>query len=119
VLPFSQQIGAEIDMASVHSQVNIAPVRSRNCGERTTKRNQPSKFNQRRSHMPFMHLMPDPVISLLIGTALGIAPGWLAMVLAAGDVRALPARALRLDGSPVADGNRRNALEAYQARRDF
>jgi Protein of unknown function (DUF1097) len=58
-------------------------------------------------------------ISLLIGTALGIAQGWLATVLAAGDVRALPARALRLDGSPVADGNRRNALEAYQARRDF
>jgi hypothetical protein len=44
-------------------------------------------------------------ISLLIGTGLGIAQGWLASVLAAGDARAARARALRLDGSPVADGN--------------
>jgi Protein of unknown function (DUF1097) len=44
-------------------------------------------------------------ISLLIGTGLGIAQGWLASVLAAGKARAAPARALRLDGSPVADGN--------------
>ena len=44
-------------------------------------------------------------ISLLIGTGLGIAQGWLARVLAAGHARAVPARALRLDGSPVADGN--------------
>ena len=50
-------------------------------------------------------------ISLLIGTALGIAQGSSARVLMAGDVRAVPARALRLDGSPIADGNRRNALE--------
>lgn len=47
-------------------------------------------------------------ISLLIGTGLGIAQGWLARVLAA-DARAAPARALRLDGSPVADGNRLKA----------
>jgi hypothetical protein len=44
-------------------------------------------------------------ISLLIGTGLGIAQGWLARVLAAGHARAVPARALRLDGSPVADGD--------------
>jgi hypothetical protein len=44
-------------------------------------------------------------ISLLIGTGLGIAHGWLASVLAAGKARAAPARALRLDGSAVADGN--------------
>jgi hypothetical protein len=44
-------------------------------------------------------------ISLLVGTGLGIAQGWLARVLAAGHARATPARALRLDGSPVADGN--------------
>jgi hypothetical protein len=44
-------------------------------------------------------------ISLLIGTGLGIAQGWLASVLAAGKARAAPARALGLDGSPVADGN--------------
>src|SRR5947208_2507800 len=44
-------------------------------------------------------------ISLLIGTGLGIAQGWLASVLAAGKTRAAPARPLRLDGSPVADGN--------------
>ena len=44
-------------------------------------------------------------ITLLIGTGLGIAQGWLASLLAAGKARAAPARALRLDGSPVADGN--------------
>jgi hypothetical protein len=44
-------------------------------------------------------------ISLLIGTGLGIAQAWLARVLAAGHSRAVPARALRLDGSPVADGD--------------
>lgn len=44
-------------------------------------------------------------ISLLIGTGLGIAQGWLARVLAAGNARATPARALRLDGSPVAGDN--------------
>jgi hypothetical protein len=44
-------------------------------------------------------------ISLLIGTGLGIVQGWLARVLAAGHARAAPGRALRLDGSPVADGN--------------
>ena len=42
-------------------------------------------------------------ISLLIGTGLGIAQGWLASVL--GNARAAPARAVRLDGSPGADGN--------------
>jgi hypothetical protein len=44
-------------------------------------------------------------LSLLIGTGLGIAQGWMASVLAAGKTRVAPARALRLDGSPVADGN--------------
>ncbi|MBV8697234.1 DUF1097 domain-containing protein [Bradyrhizobium sp.] len=44
-------------------------------------------------------------LSLLIGTGLGIAQGWLASVLAASKARAAPARALRLDGSPVGDGN--------------
>jgi len=44
-------------------------------------------------------------LSLLIGTGLGIAQGWLASVLAGGNPSAMPARALRLDGSPVADGN--------------
>lgn len=44
-------------------------------------------------------------LSLLIGTGLGIAQGWIASVLAAGKTRIAPARALRLDGSPVADGN--------------
>lgn len=39
--------------------------------------------------------------SLLIGTALGAAHGWLATVLAAGPAKAMPKRALRLDGSPV------------------
>jgi hypothetical protein len=36
VLLFAQRIGAAIDMASVPLQVNIAPVRSRNHGVRTT-----------------------------------------------------------------------------------
>ena len=44
-------------------------------------------------------------LSLLIGTGLGIAQGWMASVRAAGKTRVAPARALRLDGSPVADGN--------------
>jgi hypothetical protein len=44
-------------------------------------------------------------LSLLIGTGLGIAHGWLASVLTAGKRRGAPAWALRLDGSPVADGN--------------
>jgi hypothetical protein len=35
-LLFAQRIGAAIDMASVPLQVNIAPVRSRNHGVRTT-----------------------------------------------------------------------------------
>ena len=48
-------------------------------------------------------------LSLLIGTGLGIAQGWLASVLAAGNTRAGRARALRLDGSPVVDGNRLKA----------
>lgn len=48
-------------------------------------------------------------ISLLIGTGLGIAQGWLARVLAARETGALPPRALRLNGSPVADGNNRGA----------
>jgi hypothetical protein len=42
-------------------------------------------------------------ISLLIGTGLGIAQGWLARVLVGGR-GAAPHRALRLDGSPVAGG---------------
>jgi hypothetical protein len=41
-------------------------------------------------------------ISLLIGTGLGVAHGWLANVLAAGESGAAPRRALRLDGSPLA-----------------
>jgi Protein of unknown function (DUF1097) len=44
-------------------------------------------------------------LSLLIGTGLGTAQGWLARMLAAGNARTTPGRALRLDGSPVADGN--------------
>jgi hypothetical protein len=36
VLLFAQRIDAAIDMASAPLQVNIAPVRSRNCGVRTT-----------------------------------------------------------------------------------
>ncbi|WP_197033779.1 DUF1097 domain-containing protein [Bradyrhizobium sp. URHD0069] len=44
-------------------------------------------------------------LSLLIGTGLGIAQGWMASVLAAGKTHVAPARALRLDGSPVEDGN--------------
>jgi Protein of unknown function (DUF1097) len=46
-------------------------------------------------------------ISLLVGTGLGIAHGWLARVLVVGEVGAAPPRALRLDGSPVANHNRR------------
>ena len=48
-------------------------------------------------------------LSLLIGTALGIAQGWLGSALAARNAAAAAARALRLDGSPVADGNRLKA----------
>jgi hypothetical protein len=44
-------------------------------------------------------------LSLLIGTGLGIAQGWLASMLVAGKARGAPARALRLDGSSVVDGN--------------
>jgi hypothetical protein len=44
-------------------------------------------------------------LSLLIGTGLGIAQGWMASLLAAGKPRVAPARALRLDGSPVVDSN--------------
>jgi hypothetical protein len=43
--------------------------------------------------------------SLVIGTGLGIAQGWIASVLAAGKTRVAPARALRLDGSPVTEGS--------------
>ena len=39
--------------------------------------------------------------SLLIGTALGAAHGWLAKVLAAVRTEMMPRRAIRLDGSPV------------------
>jgi hypothetical protein len=42
-------------------------------------------------------------VSLLIGTGLGMAQGWLAGVLAAGKTRVASARPLHLDGSPVAD----------------
>ena len=48
-------------------------------------------------------------VSLLIGTGLGIAQGWLAHALAAGEPGAAPRRALRLDGSPVAQGYGRKA----------
>jgi hypothetical protein len=48
-------------------------------------------------------------LSLLIGTGLGIAQGWMASVLAAGKTSVAPPRALRLDGSPVAD---RHSLKA-------
>jgi hypothetical protein len=47
-------------------------------------------------------------ISLLIGTGLGVAHGWLAKVLAAGETEAAPRRALRLDGSLPARGGSRN-----------
>jgi Protein of unknown function (DUF1097) len=40
-------------------------------------------------------------ISLLIGTGLGVAQGWLARVLVEGDARLASQRALRLDGSRV------------------
>jgi hypothetical protein len=43
-------------------------------------------------------------ISLLIGTGLGIAQGWLARVLVGYKTGAAWPRALRLDGSPVAEG---------------
>jgi Protein of unknown function (DUF1097) len=43
-------------------------------------------------------------ISLLIGTGLGIAQGWLARVMVGGKTGAAPLRAVRLDGSPVAEG---------------
>ena len=43
-------------------------------------------------------------ISLLIGTGLGIAQGWLARVMVGGKTGAAPLRAVRLDGSPVAAG---------------
>jgi hypothetical protein len=43
-------------------------------------------------------------ISLLIGTGLGIAQGWLASLLVGGRKGAAPHRGLRLDGSHVADG---------------
>ncbi len=46
-------------------------------------------------------------ISLLIGTGLGIAHGWLARVLVMGEVGVAPPRALRLDGSPVANHDQR------------
>jgi Protein of unknown function (DUF1097) len=44
-------------------------------------------------------------VSLLIGTGLGIAQGWIASVLAAGKTRVAAVRALRLDGSPVTGDN--------------
>jgi hypothetical protein len=43
-------------------------------------------------------------ISLVIGTGLGVAHGWLAKLLAASHTVAAPRRALRLDGSDVAVG---------------
>jgi Protein of unknown function (DUF1097) len=43
-------------------------------------------------------------ISLLIGTGLGIAQGWLARVMVGGKTGAAPLRAVRLDGSLVAEG---------------
>jgi len=46
-------------------------------------------------------------ISLLIGTALGIAHGWLAKALATDGIA--PRRALRLDGAPLLRGERRKA----------
>jgi hypothetical protein len=46
-------------------------------------------------------------VSLLIGTGLGIAHGWLAKVLAQGEAGAAPRRAIRLDGSPVVHGGSR------------
>jgi Protein of unknown function (DUF1097) len=48
-------------------------------------------------------------ISLLIGTGLGIAHGWLARLLAGGEAGAAPRRAIRLDGSPVAHRDGRKA----------
>jgi hypothetical protein len=43
-------------------------------------------------------------ISLLIGTGLGVAQGWLARVLVAVPTGSAPHRGLHLDGSPVARG---------------
>jgi hypothetical protein len=45
-------------------------------------------------------------LSLLIGTGLGIAQGWLASVIAASKTRVVPAPRLHLDGSPVTDEDR-------------
>jgi hypothetical protein len=47
-------------------------------------------------------------ISLLVGTGLGVAHGWLAKVLATDGTGAAPQRALRLDGSTLAHGDGRN-----------
>jgi len=48
-------------------------------------------------------------LSLLIGTGLGIAQGWLAKVLAASEAGATERWALRLDGSAIAQGESQKA----------